>query len=365
MLDAYVTATVGALLLGSRLYPRGQDRPVPRGIEDVSGFTWPTVSIVIPARNEEMTLPVLLSSLERLDYPHYEIIVVDDRSEDETSAVVQRFAKVRLVNGASRPADWAGKPWACHQGALAATSDILLFTDADTSHRPDSLKRAVFTLKAREATLLSSLPYHRGKGWWEKLLGPFHMILLSMTAPYGEPKPRRVFAIGQYLMFDTQEYQALGGHTAIKTDLADDLALAQKVLTSGKTYHVYRGAPLFDVRMYDSLSAFIAGWRRNFRLGFRYGHPLSGLEATLIIMSLTGAGHLGTSWFTTLLCLLSLLFMCWRQRSLGCFSPLGVVLIPYSLTIFTLTAGLALWDLAFKRQLRWKGRDYTVSQSPR
>jgi glycosyltransferase involved in cell wall biosynthesis len=352
MIEAYITATAGAVLLISR--------HLSRSLDEIKALSpWPKVSIIIPARNEAENLPNLLRSLERLDYPSYEVILIDDQSTDDTFDIGSRYAKVKALNGAPRPEEWTGKTWACHQGALAASGDILLFTDADTIHRIDSLKRAVSTLRIRDAGLLSCLPFHSGSTWWEQLLGPFHIILLAMTSPYGEPKPRRLFAIGQYLLFDAAIYRTIGGHAAIKKELVDDLALARVTIESGARYHVFRGDPLFDVRMYANLSEFIAGWRRNFRLGFSYSHPLSGIEATLMIMALVGAGHWGTSWYTTLVSLLCLLFIGWRQPSLGHFSRLGVILWPFSLFLFCLTAGLSLFDLVFKRQLKWKGRQYT------
>jgi len=113
--------------------------------------------------------------------------------------------------------------------------------------------------------------------------------------------------------------------------------------------------------MYDSLKSFVAGWRRNFRLGFAYSHPLSGIEATLMIMAITGAGHLGTSPVVTMISVVCLLFMLWRQRSLGDFSLWGVLLLPFSLGLFCLTAGLALTDLLGRRELKWKGRNYEAN----
>jgi cellulose synthase/poly-beta-1,6-N-acetylglucosamine synthase-like glycosyltransferase len=361
MLDALVTTGLGAALLIGRLFPRTGDAPgETKALREKEGLS-PKVSIIIPARNEEKSLPELLPSLISLDHPDVEIIVVDDHSEDQTATVAKSFAGIRVLHGAPRPAEWTGKNWACHQGGLLAQGDYLLFTDADTIHRRDSLKRAIDTMAKERCDLLTCLPYHRAYTWWEKLLGPFQMLLLAMTAPYGQPKPRRVFAIGQYLLFDRIKYREFGGHEAIKGELVDDLALARTVLVQRGHHHVYRGAPLFEVRMYDSLRAFIAGWRRNFRLGFAYSHPLSGLEATLMIMAITGAGHLGTSPWITTVCAVCIVFMLWRQRSLGDFTPWGVLLLPFSLGLFCITASLALVDLLCGSELKWKGRKYDTN----
>ena len=132
----------------------------------VSTTSWPRVSIVVPARNEEHNMPLLLDSLAKLDYPDYEVVVVDDRSTDRTAAVIAAFANVRMVAGVERPTDirWGGKQWACVQGAAAATGDLLLFTDADTVHEPDSLRRAVAAMAAVPAhpTAERNRPVARG-----------------------------------------------------------------------------------------------------------------------------------------------------------------------------------------------------------
>ncbi|HET9726026.1 MAG TPA: glycosyltransferase family 2 protein, partial [Gemmatimonadales bacterium] len=116
-------------------------------LEDVPPTDGPPVSVIIPARNESAVIETVVRSILVTSYQQVELIVVDDRSTDDTAAKVARLAprdaRVRLLSGSPLPEGWYGKPWACFQGARAATGELLLFTDADTTHGPELLGRAV------------------------------------------------------------------------------------------------------------------------------------------------------------------------------------------------------------------------------
>ena len=135
----------------------------------------PRVSILVPARNEERTIAACVQSLLSQDYPDFEILVLDDASEDRTGALVRQFEKdprLRTLRGTPLPAGWLGKPWACHQLAQAASGEVLLFTDADTVHHPKMLGDAVAALQAERVDLLSALPRLRLATWSERLVLP-------------------------------------------------------------------------------------------------------------------------------------------------------------------------------------------------
>jgi glycosyltransferase involved in cell wall biosynthesis len=339
---------LGLGILAFRLWPRGL---VPREKPTV----WPSVSIIVPARNEAMTLPRLLASLSALDYPNYEVIVINDQSTDETENVAGRYP-VTVLNGSPKPAEWFGKPWACHQASLTADGQYLLFTDADTVHEPHSLKTAMTEILATQAQGLSAPPFHLNPRIWEKLLGPFFCILLSLTAPFGRPRPKRVFAIGQYLLFERSFYKRIGGHQAIRGEAVDDLALAGLTLAHQGKWHVVNGNHLYGVRMYESLKDFIAGWRRNFRGGLRLSSKFNVVETALYISALTAFRD--PRWVSLLTGSMGLIFLAWVQRRYGRFSVWGVICVPISLLVFTTVTALALWDQIAQKPLRWKDRSY-------
>ncbi len=345
---------LGLALLVYRLWPRTvqkQNAPI----------AWPGVSIIVPARNEEKTLPALLSSLTSLDYPNFEIIVLNDQSTDKTEQIASHFP-VKIINGTPKPFDWFGKPWACHQASLASTKDYLLFTDADTVHETQSLKQAMAHLLASNAQGMSAPPFHLNPSFWEKLLGPFLCFLLALTDPYGRPRSKRLFAIGQYLLFERSFYTRIGGHMAIREEAIDDISLAELTLAHGGKWTVFNADSIYGVRMYESLKDFIAGWRRNFRGGLKLSSKFSAPEAALYFAALTAVRE--PSWITLTTTLLSLIFLAWIQRRYGRFSVWGIFLFPLSLILFTAVTALAMFDRVLQKPLVWKNRSYPSGQVP-
>ena len=153
---------------------------------------WPRVSIVVPARDEERRLPALLLSLRALDYPDYEVVVVDDNSTDATAAVAEAGG-ARVLTGQPLPSGWTGKAFACHQGALAADGAWLLFADADTVHAPASLRAAIHYALRERLDALSLLTGQRCESAAERLLLPLaYAVLFAGVSPRrtnGTPSP--------------------------------------------------------------------------------------------------------------------------------------------------------------------------------
>ena len=106
--------------------------------------TPPLISVLIPARDEEANIRTCLESLQKQDYPNFEILVLDDNSSDNTAKIVEQIAatddRIQLLRGKPLPKDWAGKPFACYQLAKKARGSWLLFIDADTIHEPHALR---------------------------------------------------------------------------------------------------------------------------------------------------------------------------------------------------------------------------------
>ncbi len=227
----------------------------------------PGVSIIVPARNEALNLPRLLRSLTTLNYPDYEALVVDDDSTDETAAIARSFADsgVRLAQSAGPPPGWTGKNYACWLGAHQTSKPWLLFTDADTTHAPESLGAAVTFALEHRAAALSLLTRQECRGFWERLLLPFAYQQYFLGV-----RPRRVnspagpaLANGQYFLMRRDAYQAAGGHAACASSIIDDVALAGRLKASGIVPLVCRGERLVGVRMYTGLGAIAEGFTKN------------------------------------------------------------------------------------------------------
>lgn len=318
------------------------------------------VSVIIPARNEEANLQKILNSLLRL--PFFEIIVVDDSSTDRTQEIAQSFAarenRIRVHAGAPKPQGWTGKNWACQQGALTSTGNYLLFTDADTEHCEGSLSR---TLQLN-ADLVSALPFHQSANFFERLLGPFHLLVFISSSAFSRPKTGSLFAIGQYLLFKREWYFQQGMHEAIKQSFADDLDLAERCVAQGGVYKVETSGRVFKVRMYLSLVDFLAGWRRIFRVGFGHASFVRVFEIFFVIACLTESFKFARATpIETLFALSGLLVLGLAQKRYGNFSWLGALLAPLGIGIFVFVSATALWDRILRRDLRWRGRSYKLS----
>jgi chlorobactene glucosyltransferase len=237
------------------------------------------VSIIVPARNESTTIANLVRSILSTSYQPFELLVVDDRSTDDTAAIVNSFddERVRLICGEELPDGWYGKPWACYQGYRAAKGEILLFTDADTRHSPDLLGHAVGALMQEGADLVTISPLQRCITFWERVIMPQIWLLLALR--YHPPavnrsrRERDVIANGQFILVSREAYVKAGTHTAVRHEVAEDLALAQTFLRHGLKLHFAFAERLMETRMYQNLPQLVEGWSKNIYLGGRRSFP--------------------------------------------------------------------------------------------
>jgi chlorobactene glucosyltransferase len=247
------------------------------------------VSIIVPARNEGGNIETILRSLQASTYQPLELIVVDDRSTDDTAALVEALGtdqRVRLIRGGNLPEGWFGKPWACFQGYLAARGALLLFTDADTRHSPELLGRAVGALLAERADLVTLAPRQRCVTFWERIVMPQIWFLLALRySPLSvnrARKPRDVIANGQFILTTREAYEAAGTHKVIRGEVAEDLALAQTYLQKGLKLHFALAEQLMETRMYRGLRHLIEGWSKNVYLGGRRSFPEEPIRRALV-----------------------------------------------------------------------------------
>jgi chlorobactene glucosyltransferase len=239
------------------------------------------VSVIIPARNERAVIETVVSSVLASGYRPIEVLVIDDRSTDDTAARVGELARrdprLRLIAGEELPPGWYGKPWACLQGYRAARGDLLLFTDADTRHAPELLGRAVGALRETGADLLTIAPRQRCETFWERIVMPQIWLLLGVRyhpeRVNHSRRPRDVIANGQFILMPRASYEAVGTHEAVRGDVAEDLALAQAVVGRGGRLHFAFAERLMETRMYQGLGALIEGWSKNVYLGGRRSFP--------------------------------------------------------------------------------------------
>ncbi|HLW02602.1 MAG TPA: glycosyltransferase [Ktedonobacterales bacterium] len=262
--QSIITALLVLLLLNTinnlRLFQRPTRRALPPATRG------PLVSVLVPARNEERSIGRCVESLARQDYPHLEILVLDDQSEDATGAIVeelaQRYPSVRLLRGQPLPANWHGKAYACAQLARAARGDWLLFVDADTVHAPETVSTALRVALEQQADLLTMMPQVLEKSVGEALLLPLIPLtfggFLPMGMMAGRKYPLVAGALGPFLLFRRESYERVGGHEATRRDIVEDMKLARLVKQQHGKLVWIDGTALTQVRFYHNLGE---AWR--------------------------------------------------------------------------------------------------------
>src|SRR5579859_3296822 len=217
---------IGQIVSGWRAERNYQSLPelAPTDRRELPGNeTWPGISVIIPARDEEANLPSLLDSLIAQDYPLYEVIVVDDSSTDGTAALVRCYAKqgVRLIQSDGPPPGWTGKNAACWRGANESSHPWLLFVDADATLASVALRSSIVFALEQHAGAISLMTRQRCETFWERLLLPFayQQYFVGVNAQRIHSPRGPALANGQYFLIDREAYRQAGGHAANASSL--------------------------------------------------------------------------------------------------------------------------------------------------
>ncbi|MBL8005055.1 MAG: glycosyltransferase [Candidatus Kapabacteria bacterium] len=241
--------------------------------------TFPKVSIMVPARNEEKSIQACVESLLSMDYPDFEVIVLNDNSTDATGSIlesiVERYPeKLTVINGTPLPQGWVGKPWACHQLSQHAKGELLLFTDADTVHSSESLRAVVEYFLTEKVDFVSMIPYEKMDTWGEATIIPMIHYLYFAYLPNDwiakKPSVSVSAANGQYMFFKSEVYRAIGGHTAVKNNVVEDVFLARTVKKEGYITGLINGSEIVTCKMYWNFKETFEGFSKNFYPGMSY-----------------------------------------------------------------------------------------------
>jgi chlorobactene glucosyltransferase len=243
------------------------------------------VSVIIPARNEEVNIARVVRSLANQQGLR-EILVVDDQSADRTAEILAalklEIPLLRTLRVESLPEGWAGKTHAVARGASAATGDWLLFTDADTEHLGGSLAELLQRAEDEHADLLSLSPGQETPTWWEKSVIPYVYVKLASLFRFEEvsdPQSPAAAANGQYVLVRREIYERSGGHEAVKSSILEDVELARRIKSLGGKLLFLPGAQWVRTRMYQSFGEMWQGWAKNLYL--LYGGNDSKMLATI------------------------------------------------------------------------------------
>jgi len=215
--------------------------------------TNPKVSIILPARNEEEFIGKCLDSLLKQDYENYEIIVIDDSSEDKTGEIIseysKKYPKIIPVSARPKPDGWMGKNWACMEGYGKATGELLLFTDADTKHAENVISLAVSHLNSFGLDALSAIPKMLTFDFWTNITLPMISTFLHTrfsALNVNNPAKKTGYFFGSFFILKKTTYQEVGTHEGVKQEIIEDGALGRKVKEAGYKMKMVRGEHLIE-----------------------------------------------------------------------------------------------------------------------
>jgi len=334
-------------------------------------ITGQTVSVIIPARNEERMIRRVVGSLA--DQPEVsEILVVDDQSTDGTARILENLAaevpKLRVLDAGPLPDGWVGKNHAAWQGAQRASGTWLLFTDADALHLKDSTARALLQAAASGAGILSYSPSQEMHCWWERAMIPFVYCRLAQLYPYAavnDPQSPAAAANGQYLLIRRDAYEAVGGHAAIRGEVLEDVALARRAKEAGVRLHFAPDDGVVRVRMYANFRTMWEGWTKNLcplvtRPGQRVTREFLSVLPWIPFLCLTLAP------VSPIVAVLGVLLLAGRHAGYAAelrrnrFPPSSVVYYMAAAPLYCAALAVSDWHYA-RGRVTWKGRVYPVS----
>jgi hypothetical protein len=330
-----------------------------------------SISILIPARNEERSIGSALDAAARTCGAEIEIVVLDDESTDRTAEIVASRAasdpRIRLEHAPPLPGGWSGKQHACWNLAHRARHEMLLFVDADVRLSPDAVASAAAFLESSRASLVSGFPHQETGTFTERLVVPLiHFLLLGyLPMPAGQiiNSPALAAGCGQFMLTRRADYLAAGGHSAIRASLHDGITLPRAFRRSGLRTRLFDATDLATCRMYRTGREVWDGFSKNATEG------MATLTALPVWSALLGLGHVVSSvlmfWEPLLagsavaIALATRLLLAARFRQ----SLLSAALHPLGIAVVLAIQWTALVRALAGRRSVWRGRTYEIGST--
>jgi glycosyltransferase involved in cell wall biosynthesis len=377
----WIAGTILAVAWFSRIVDAAIGMP---SVADISKSEWdrnpsgkPRVSIIVPARNEEEDIELSLTRLLELDYDHYEVIAVNDRSTDRTGEIMESVAerdaalgRLRVIHHRELPAGWLGKTHAMWTATNAATGDWLLFTDADVLFKPDSVRRALAYAEAERADHVVVFPQ-----MIMKRPGEFMMIAFFQTMfvfghrPWkvADPKTRDHMGVGAFNLVRRSVYEAVGSYEALRMEVLDDMKLGKVVKNAGFAQRNVFGADLISIRWANGAMGVVNNLTKNFFAVLSFQWPRTLISAFglafLNLMPFLGV-WLAHGWerlpYAVALGSMFLIYlgMSWRSGVPAYY----FVLHPVSTALFIYTLLRSMAHTLWNDGIVWRGTKYPLEE---
>jgi chlorobactene glucosyltransferase len=331
----------------------------------------PSISLLIPVRDEMVNLPDLLRQVRQLDYPDLQIIILDDNSSDGSWDYLNshrgEFTNLTLLRGSELPPGWTGKNWACWCLFEASRGEIVVFADADTRPGKYALQRSLTALNKYGLQMLSVFPQQILGTWGERMIVPMVDSYLYSALPLWLvkllPQAALAAANGQWMFWRRDAYAAIGGHAGVKGEVVEDVVMARKAKAAGLAIMTLAGRGEIFTRMYRNFRDVWQGFTKN-TYGIAGGTPLTAaIVAAIFLISLwPWLIILISPGWTSFILLVPVLV--WRLVfSLNFRYPLLWNVLLYPLQALAFVALLIHSSLlSWRGKARWKGRQITIQK---
>ncbi|WP_256762121.1 glycosyltransferase family 2 protein [Cohnella sp. WQ 127256] len=323
------------------------------------------LSVIIPARNEQCNLPHLLDSLKSQTVHPFEIIVVDDFSDDRTREIAESYG-VKVIPNSSIPEGWTGKSWAVWNGYLHASGDVFAFLDADIRLAPNALS-ALIQARERSKGVISVVPFHHTEKLYEKLAMVLNMLgIFTFTSIFERRNPGKGL-YGSCILALREDYEKINGHESVKSEVLDDLFLGSKFSEAGVPINNYIGYGLVSFRMYpQGIQSEIEGFSKGAVLSTSTLSLLTIIPIAMWVVGLIVSGTVfifaNTSWAVPLFIgyLMYMVQLFYFIRYVGAFGFVIPILHVVSTLFFIGIMLYSLYQVVILRKVRWKGRHIRV-----
>jgi len=361
------------------LYGLAQRKPLPATSVSQLATNPPLVSILLPARNEaHRVLSQALASVLAQDYKQIEVIAVNDRSTDSTGAILASLAetddRLRVINSAEPPAGWLGKPYALQQAFEVSRGEWVVTLDADMLLETGAIRTALGYAIAGGYDVLTLMPSFETGSFWERAFTPAWLLTLLGGYPFfvlNNPKLKQAFAFGGFSLIHREALARLEGFAAVRSDIVEDVRLAELLKRSGARYRIEHAPNLMRTRMQNGLREIWDFLSRGMFAGMRYSMVLAALTVTTgyafvvapvfvaiisLLLVLTGSSELLSLLFPALAIwgtqVFTLVLIC-RKFEI----PIGYAFTtPLGLSLFYTALLISTVNIVRGKGVAWKGR---------
>ncbi|SDH31150.1 glycosyltransferase [Desulfosporosinus hippei] len=355
------------ILMGSIFFSYLKSKPIFSGTScSEKGIIYPSLSVVIPACNEEESIGKAISQLLDQDYPNFEVIVVNDRSTDRTRVILDKlkviYPQLKVVNISDLPPNWLGKNHAVYQGVKEATGEWLLFTDADVMFSPGSLKKTVKYSMENKLDHLTITPDITYKGFFYG--GFISFFVLVVTGFYLISKSA---GIGAFNLIKRSTYQEIGGYERLAMQPVDDVSLGKLVVLKGYKQGFGFSKGLISVKLFDNLGAMLKGIEKNqfASINYKFLPTLAFCWFILFLHVYPYAGmFLGSEWARAMcgFSIIILVAIYYHLKKYTVVSLRYVLIHPLSAILYFWAVLNSMVKILSRGGLKWRGTVYSLDE---